>query len=171
MSPVVLRPELPTDAPAVHRVNELAFGRVEEASLVDALRRADAVTLSLVAELEGRVVGHILFSPVDIDRDDGRDSAVGLAPMAVLPEAQRHGIGSQLVRAGLDRLRAAGHGAVVVLGHTAFYPRFGFAPAARFGLRWEVPGHDEAFMAVELVPGFLGTRAGVVRYRPEFGAV
>ncbi|MDI3283889.1 N-acetyltransferase [Polyangium sp. 15x6] len=171
MSPLLVRPELPADIAAVRHVNECAFGRPEEASLVDALRQSEAITLSLVAEQDGRVVGHILFSPVVIDRDDGRDVAQGLAPMAVLPELHRKGIGSVLVHEGLERLRGAGHGAVVVLGHLAYYPRFGFEPAARFGLHWEVPGHDEAFMALELRPGFLGMRPGVVRYRPEFGAV
>ncbi|MDI1482725.1 N-acetyltransferase [Polyangium sp. y55x31] len=171
MSSLLVRPEVPTDIAAVRHVNECAFGRPGEASLVDALRRAEAVTLSLVAEQDGCVVGHVLFSPVVIDREDGREVAQGLAPMAVLPAWHRKGIGSTLVREGLERLREAGHGAVVVLGHPAYYPRFGFEPAARFGLRWEVPGHDEAFMALSLREGFLGTRPGVVRYRPEFGAV
>ncbi|WP_272427339.1 GNAT family N-acetyltransferase [Polyangium jinanense] len=171
MSPLLVRPELPADIAAVRNVNECAFGRPEEASLVDALRRSGAITLSLVAEQDGHVVGHVLFSPVEIDRDGSREIAQGLAPMAVLPAWHRKGIGSVLIREGLERLRGAGHGAVVVLGHPAYYPRFGFEPAARFGLRWEVPGHDEAFMALELRPGCLGTRPGVVRYRPEFGAV
>jgi putative acetyltransferase len=171
VNPFLVRPERLTDVDAVHHVNEAAFGRPEEASLVDALRRSNAMTLSLVAEQGGRIVGHILFSPVEIDREDGRDAALGLGPMAVLPEVQKHGIGSALIRAGLERLREAGHGAVVVLGHTSYYPRFGFERAERFGLRWEVEGHDEAFMALELRPGFLGVRPGVVRYRPEFSAV
>ncbi|MDI1446299.1 N-acetyltransferase [Polyangium sp. 6x1] len=171
MNDLLLRPELPTDAAAVRHVNEVAFGRDGEASLVDALRKSDAITLSLVAEQGGRIVGHALFSPVVIDRGDTREIAQGLGPMAVLSDVQNQGIGSALIRAGLERLREAGHGAVVVLGHKAYYPRFGFEPAARFGLRWEVEGHDEFFMAQELRPGFLGVRPGVVRYRPEFGAV
>ncbi|WP_239014522.1 GNAT family N-acetyltransferase [Archangium violaceum] len=166
-----MRTEQPQDVEAVRHVNTLAFGRAAEAALVDALRAAGGVTLSLVAEVDGQLVGHILFSPVELDRNGDRDVAVGLAPMAVLPDHQRHGIGSKLIRAGLDRLREAGHGAVVVLGHPDYYPRFGFARASRFGLRWEVECPDEAFMALELREGFLGTRPGIVRYRPEFGAV
>jgi len=170
-SDTLVRTEQLHDAEAVRRVNVLAFGRAAEGALVDALRGADGVTLSLVAEVDGQVVGHILFSPVEIDRDGGHDIAVGLAPMAVLPEHQRHGIGSKLIRAGLDRLREAGHGAVVVLGHPDYYPRFGFTRASRFGLRWEAECPDEAFMALELREGFLGTQPGVIRYRPEFSAV
>jgi putative acetyltransferase len=89
--------------------------------------------------------------------------------MAVLPAHQRQGVGSLLVRAGLEACRAAGHGCVVVLGHPAYYPRFGFAPASRHGVAWEHPVPDEAFMLLELRPGALGGRGGIVRYQPEFG--
>ena len=110
------------------------------------------------------MVGHIAFSPVTIEP---AGSAIGLAPMAVLPAHQRRGIGGRLVREGLEQLRAAGHGAVVVLGHPEYYPRFGFTRASRFGLRCELDCPDEAFMALELVPGALANRAGLVRYRRE----
>lgn len=168
---IVVRPEDAGDIAAIREVNERAFERADEARLVDALRNAIAITASLVAEVDGRIVGHILFSPVHIDRESGCDVAVGLGPMAVVPEAQRRGIGTALVRAGIERMREAGHGAIVVLGHPSYYPRLGFAPASHFGLRWEVPGHDEAFFAIELRAGFLGARSGVVRYRPEFTEV
>ncbi|EPX63775.1 GCN5-related N-acetyltransferase [Cystobacter fuscus DSM 2262] len=168
---VLVRPELPHEAEAIRNVNARAFGRDAEAGLVDALRGAGGVTLSLVAWVGEQVVGHILFSPVEIDRGGGQDAAVGLGPMAVLPDHQRHGVGARLIRAGIDQLREAGHGAVVVLGHPDYYPRFGFARASRFGLRWEEECPDEAFMALELREGFLGTRPGIVRYRPEFSAV
>jgi putative acetyltransferase len=135
---------------------------------VDVLRAAGKVTLSLVAVLEGKIVGHILFSTVTIDSAAGSTSAIGLAPMAVLPEHQRRGIGSMLVREGLDACRAAGHRAVIVLGHPEYYPRFGFVRASRFGLTWEHEVQDEAFMAIELVPGALAGGPGVVRYQPEF---
>jgi putative acetyltransferase len=158
---VHIRDEEPGDAPAVRRVNETAFAGPAEADLVEALHAAAAVTLSLVAVDRGAIVGHILFSPVDLD------GVVGLAPMAVAPARQGAGIGSALVRAGLERLAAAGVAAVVVVGHPSYYPRFGFQPAARFGLRWE-HGHDDAFFALELVPGALAG-GGVVRYRPEVG--
>ena len=158
-----IRGEGPGDAAAVRRVNQAAFAGPDEADIVDALRAAGAVTLSLVAEEDGEIIDHILFSPVTVDRVDA--SVVGLAPMAVAPSRQRAGVGSALVHDALDRLAAAGHAAVVVVGHPAYYPRFGFKPAADFGLRWE-QGHDESFFALELRFGALA-RGGVVRYRPE----
>jgi putative acetyltransferase len=164
----IIRPEHLDDIDAIRRVNELAFGQPAEAKLVDTLRSANAMLLSLVAEVDGQIVGHILFSSVDIERKTGHDRAVGLAPMAVLPDAQRRGLGKALVQSGLEKIRVAGHGAIVVLGHPSYYPRFGFKPASEFGLRWEVPGHDNAFFAIELRPSFLGVRPGTVRYRPEF---
>jgi len=165
-----IRPERPEDHAAVAALHERAFGQPAEARLVEALRAAGAATVSLVAEREGRVVGHVLFSPVTV-RDGAREwGAIGLGPVAALPEQQRSGIGSALVRAGLARCRALRHGVVLVLGHATYYPRFGFRPAAEVGLRWE-QGHDESFFVVELEPGALAGRRGVVRYRPEFSAV
>src|SRR5262245_48756412 len=124
---------------AIRRVNEQAFGRSAEADLVDALRARGRISLSLVAERGGEVVGHILFSPVRVDSARGSIAGLGLAPMSVLPAHQRTGIGSLLVRAGLDECRRADHGWVVVLGHPEYYPRFGFVPARRHGLAWEHP--------------------------------
>ncbi|HET9036717.1 MAG TPA: N-acetyltransferase [Myxococcaceae bacterium] len=165
MSGIAIRRERPGDEPAVHRVNESAFGGPDEAAIVNALRANGGMTLSLVAELGGTVVGHILFSPVTIEP---AGTAIGLAPMAVLPGHQRRGVGGRLVREGLELLRAAGHRAVVVLGHPEYYPRFGFIRASRFGLRCEFECPDEAFMAIELSPGALANRDGLVRYRREF---
>jgi len=167
-----IRGERDGDESAIRRLHEQAFGRPGEADLVDALRAAGGVELSLVAEADGELVGHVLFSPVTID-GAGRDGAfLGLAPMAVAPGRQRSGIGSALVRASLAALTAVGGEAVVVLGHPRYYPRFGFVPASQFGLRWERPCADEAFLAVELRPGALrGLGGGVVRYRPELAAV
>lgn len=171
MSDIVIRPERPGDEAAIRHVNELAFGRPAEAKLVDALRANGAMTLSLVAEQGGQIVGHILFSPVTITSDSGVTTAVGLAPMAVVPSLQRGGVGAQLVRAGLDTLREAGHEAVIVLGHSDYYPRFGFERASRFGISWEIDCPDEAFMAVELKLGALKGKSGVVQYRHEFNDV
>ncbi|HYG61865.1 MAG TPA: N-acetyltransferase [Thermoanaerobaculia bacterium] len=168
-----IRPEQPEDVPAVHQVNSAAFGREEEARLVDLLWEAGAVVASLVAVDKvgdaGEVVGHILFSPVTLDGCDR--SIAGLAPMAVLPGRQRDGIGSALVERGLAACRDAGIEAVVVLGHPEYYPRFGFVPASRFGLGCEYPVPDEVFMALELTPGALAGCRGTVRYRPEFSQV
>ncbi len=165
---IAIRPETAADRAAIHRVNERAFGRTNEAALVDALRQNAQPHISLVAAAAEHVIGHIFFSPVSIAAVDGEFIALGLGPMAVLPEYQRQGIGSRLVRCGLEACIRLGHGVVVVLGHPHFYPRFGFAPAVSRGLRCEYRVPDEVFMVAELSPGALRARAGLVKYRPEF---
>jgi putative acetyltransferase len=165
-----IRDERPTDLGAIRAVNLAAFDRREEADLVDALRMRAAPIVSMVAEVEGAIAGHIMFSPVTIE---GRVDAgiMGLAPMAVVPARQRRGIGSALVRAGLERCREIGCRALVVLGHAAYYPRFGFVPASRFGIRCEYDVRDDVFMAIELAPGALGRTGGVVRYHAAFASL
>lgn len=165
---MIIRREEARDVDAVRIVNERAFGKPDEARIVDALRGlADAI--SLVAVADNQAVGHILFTPVSIDQADARLSATGLAPLAVLPEFQRRGIGSALVKAGLDACRVAGYDLAVVLGHPGFYPRFGFVVAADHDLSCAYSAPREAFMAIELKPGSLARVRGLVRYRPEFG--
>ena len=162
---LTIRPERDGDAEAIHAVTAAAFRSAAEANLVDALRQQRASIISLVADAGALVVGHILFSPVTLG---GADLGIlGLAPMAVSPERQRQGIGSELVRAGLDAARVRGAAAVVLVGHPAFYPRFGFIPASRFGLRCEYDVPDDVFMALELDPGALRT-GGFIRYHPAF---
>lgn len=174
---ITIRQEQVGDETAVYHVNEAAFGRAAEADLVDALRRRalkqrGVVTLSLVAERAGEIVGHILFSPVTItDEAGGVVTAVGLGPLAVSPHCQREGIGSQLTQTGVEMLRQAGHEILIVLGHPEYYPRFGFAPANQFGIRWEIEVPDEAFMVMALKPGGLDGVTGIVRYQPEFTGV
>lgn len=170
MRTTVVRPERPDDYAAVNEVNRLAFGQDNEARLIAAIRRTEGFdpSLSLVAVCDGQVVGHILFSPIRIETDHGDAPALALAPMAVLPNRQRQGIGSALVRNGLDACRRAGHRIVVVLGHTDYYPRFGFTPASQNGLRPPFTVPDEAFMAMALVPGGLDGISGVVRYPAAF---
>lgn len=163
-----IRPEAPADVASIDTLNRAAFGGPVEARIVAALRGAVAPLLSLVAEDEGQVVGHILFSPVTLDPTSPA-LVMGLAPMAVSPDRQRQGIGSALVRAGLDACRDAGAAVVVVVGHPEYYPRFGFVPASRFGLRCEYDVPDDVFMAVELQPGTLTGRWGLARFHPEFG--
>jgi putative acetyltransferase len=170
MTPTTIRPEESEDADGVRLVNRLAFGRSGEAALVDALRdSADAI--SLVATVATKIAGHILFTLVQVGDGEPGPSVAGLAPMAVLPEYQRQGIGSQLVRAGLDACRVRGHGLVVVVGHPAFYPKFGFVPAWTAGLEYQHPVPPEAFMVLELQAGALTRARGMVRYRPEFTKV
>lgn len=165
-----IRPERDTDRDAVRAVNAAAFPTPAEADLVDALREQARPVISLVAERDGAIVGHILFSPVTLDSRPGL-SMMGLAPMAVAPEHQRSGVGLALVRAGLDECRQKGFSAVVVLGHPEYYPRFGFVPAVRYGLRSEYDVPDEVFMVQELVPGALEGAPGTIRYHAAFGSV
>jgi putative acetyltransferase len=162
-----VRYETPADLVAIDQVNLAAFGRRAEGDLVRALRGAGAASLSLVAVESDAVVGHILFSQVSISaRPDVR--ALGLAPMSVAPESQRKGAGSLLVKTGLEECGRAGWQGVVVLGHPAYYPRFGFVPASRFGLRCEYDVPDDTFMAIELEAGAFGVNAGIVKYPHEF---
>lgn len=167
----IIRREQPEDVAMIRHVNEQAFKNAAEADLVDKLRHSQHVTLSLVAVQNDRVVGHILFSPVTIESQEKTVQAIGLAPMAVLPELQRQGIGSLLVRAGLEECRQAGHECVVVVGHPEYYPRFGFAPASRYSLTCEYDVPDDVFMAVELRQGALRGCAGLVKYQSEFNEV
>jgi putative acetyltransferase len=132
---VVIRPETSADHEAIRRVNLLAFGQDEEAHLVDVLREGGYVRLSLVAEQGGQIVGHILFSDLPIVTGAGTVSSLALAPMAVLPECQNQGIGSALVRRGLEVCREQGHQIVIVVGHPHFYQRFGFSPGLQ-SKRW-----------------------------------
>jgi putative acetyltransferase len=165
-----VRLETPDDWRAVREVNELAFGQPTEADLVDALRQAVRPFISLVATENNTVVGHISFSPITIGADPV-PAGMGLAPMAVVPERQNCGIGSQLVRAGLEECRRHGCDLIVVVGHPTYYPRFGFEPASRKGLTCEYPVPDEVFMVLELTPGAGRERAGLVRYHPAFAEV
>lgn len=169
LSHVRIRPETNGDAEAVRRVNDAAFGTTTESAIVDALRTSAASIVSLVAQIDGRVVGHVVFSPVSVEgvTDAG---IMGLAPMAVLPAYQRRGIGSQLVRAGLRACRERKVGAVVVLGYPDYYRRFGFLPASRFCIACEYDVPDDVFMALELEDGYLSDVTGTVRYHEAFNA-
>lgn len=166
---ITIRPEKPNDVPAVHAVNEEAFGQPAEADLVDALREECTDHVSLVATVDGQIVGHVFFTPVTIRQDAKERTGMGLAPMAVLPGFQHQGIGSRLVRAGIAALKEACCPFIVVLGHPGYYPRFGFGPASKHGLacQWEgVP--DDAFMVLILDEASMAGVSGVARYRDEF---
>jgi putative acetyltransferase len=167
-----IRDEMPADESSIHAVNAAAFETDAEARLVDALRAHGRLHLSLVAVEDTALVGHIAFSPLTITRPDGAVvEGIGLGPLAVTRERQRLGIGSRLVRAGLDRLQVGGHPFCIVLGDAAYYPRFGFERASKFGIRWERDVADDVFFALELTPGALSGVSGVVRYSPEFALV
>ncbi len=171
MAVIEVRAEKPEDIAVIHQINEQAFGSPAEANLVDALRRNCKVIFSFVAEDNGRVVGHILFSEVVIESEGKQLSGIGLAPLAVSPERQNEGIGSRLVEHGLSACRGAGHPFAVVLGHPEYYPRFGFAPASRFGVKSEYDVRDEVFMIMELKEGSLAGFAGIAKYQSEFNEV
>jgi len=165
-----IRMEEPADIPRIHAVNRAAFESAAEAVLVDALRAQAVDVISLVAEDDDHIVGHIMFSPVRLTgADDFR--TVALAPMAVTPERQRAGIGSALVRNGLEECRRRGFEAVFVVGHPAYYPRFGFTLASSFGIACEFEVQDEAFMAVELVAGVLRGKTGTIIFHEAFRAL
>lgn len=163
----VIRDERQEDVAAVREVNVAAFPTPAEADLVDALRDAADPLVSLVAELDGVVVGHLMCSPATLGgHPDVR--LMGLAPMAVLPTHQGRGVGSALVREAVARCRALGADGMIVLGHPGYYPRFGFTPASRWGITCEYEASDEAFMALELRPAVFAGRAGLARYHPVF---
>lgn len=165
--PIILRPEHPTDRDSIRRVHVEAFGRADEAELVDALRDGGWTVLSLVADRDGEAVGHVLFSRLLIQRGEQSIPALALAPLAVLPTCQRTGIGSALVRAGMEQSRAAGERIVVVLGHPEFYERLGFE--SQLARPLAAPFAGAAWQAAELQPGALTGVAGRVQYPPPFG--
>jgi predicted N-acetyltransferase YhbS len=216
-APVRVRYEEPDDAPAIRKVTEAAFDSPVEAKIVDALRAAGVVTLSMVAVIGadeipagssegvstplstwgsecdswgggddaggqacedygaaagravgGEVIGHVLVTPVVLTTDQGEERLLGLGPVAVLPEHQGRGVGTQLVETCLERLRESGAAGVVVVGNPDYYGRFGFIPGGRWGLRWNVQAPEGHFLAIELSPGQLAGKGGVCRYRPEF---
>jgi putative acetyltransferase len=173
---VSIRHETASDREAVFRVVEAAFGEepsrrsadrgLQVAPLVDQLRDNGHCLLSIVAEDEGEIVGHIMFSPMIIKGEAATWDAVCLAPVAVAPSRQKEGIGGLLIQGGLSELREAGHGAVILLGHPTYYPRFGFRPAREFDLHYQ--DDRDAFMAIELYPGALDRVSGYVKFSPEF---
>lgn len=163
---IAIRPERPADLPAIRAVVAAAFGRAAEADLVDRLRRDGDLLLSLVAEEDGAILGHIAFSRLLVRTPAGDVSAVTLAPLAVRPDRQRQGIGGRLTEAGHDRLRVAGEALIVVVGHPAYYPRFGYdrARAAGFGSAWQ----GEGMMALAFAPA---PAAGDLVFAPAFADI
>lgn len=161
---VEIREERPDDVAAIRDVNQRAFGQDQESNLVDALRSNRAALLSLVATLNDRVAGHIMYSPATI----GDITGAALGPMAVLPEHQRQGIGSKLVEAGNRKLKEAGVPFIIVVGHPNFYPRFGFKPASAVAMKceWDVP--DDVCMLLLIDERKMTGVSGLVKYRHEF---
>jgi putative acetyltransferase len=166
-----IRDELSSDIEKIWDINTDAFGTEEEANLVNELRSSGCSYVSLVAETEDKVVGYILFTPVKLSGNKNNLKIAGLAPMAVSSQYQNKGIGSKLVKAGLDHCKSLGYNAVVVLGHPNYYPKFGFVPSVKYGIKSEYEVPDEVFMILELTPGSLKNHKGVIKYHEAFGSV
>jgi len=165
---ITIREEQHQDRNAIREVNIQAFGQNQEADLIDKIRRSCNDLISLVALIKRTIVGHICFSPVTIESKVKTIQGMGLAPMTVLPAFQRKGIGTELVRDGIERVKKKGFPFIIVLGHASYYPRFGFEPASHYGIRceWDVP--DSAFMILLLDEPEMRESAGLARYLPEF---
>jgi len=189
---ITIRSEQKTDCDAIREVNDLAFGQKTEGILVESLRATPCFIpeLSLVAVLDDKIVGHILFYPININNQNIKFDTLSLAPMAVRPEYQKKGIGGQLIKEGLKRAGEMGHESVIVLGHAGYYPRFvvqpfcfsklrltipgsirlkpncqsSFVKASQFGIKAPFDCPDDAFMAIELKPGALKNVTGIVEY-------
>lgn len=166
---IAIRAERPGDHASVHEIIALAFGKQDEAVLVESLRGNVTPEISLVALHGERIVGHVYFSPVRVGAP--AKPAIALAPVAVAPDCQQQAVGSKLCRRGLEECRRIGEPVVFVLGHPSYYPRFGFEPARPRGLYYRNEAFDPAFFVAELEPGALEGFAGEVRYRPEFEEV
>ena len=165
---ITIRQEQPQDLKTIREVNRRAFGQTQEADLVDKLRQNCHELLSLVALRQNEVVGHILFTPVTIESAARTVRGMGLAPMAVLPEYQRQGIASKLVRSGIEQLKKRQCPFIIVLGHAEYYPKFDFEPASRYGIRSEWQVEDGVFMILLLNESEMQGISGVARYSPEF---
>lgn len=165
---ILTRPEVSADTSSIRRVNTQAFGRPFEANLVDILRRHGQVVKSMIAEVDGEVVGHVILTQTTLMPTVPGLRMLGLGPVAVLPEFQRQGIGSTLIMEAIRQATSEGWHAIAVLGDPGYYTRFGFVQASGFGLGCEFRVPAESFMVLELQPGTLPGLRGVVRYQPEF---
>lgn len=169
-----IRKETAKDISSIKEVNDLGFGGVGESTLIDAIRQSDIfiTELSLVAETDQKeIIGHILFNPITIESEHKSVQALALAPMAVKPTYQKRKIGSSLINAGLKQFRELGYESVVVLGHSEYYPRFGFEISSNKGIRAPFDVPDESFMVAELIPKSLENVQGTVKYSEPFTLV
>ena len=174
MLDITIQKETASQFEDIYQVNRLAFNQDAEAKLVNSLRRNNNVfvpELSLTALLDGKIVGHILFTKITIVSKDQNTESLALAPMAVLPEFQSKGIGGKLIQKGLTNAKELGFESVIVLGHEHYYPKFGFEPASKWNIKAPFDVPNNAFMAIELTTGALANINGVVQYPNEFNEV
>lgn len=168
---MIIRVEEPSDIDKIWQLNSDTFETNIEANLINALRISGCEFLSLVAETDGNIVGHILFTPVELTNDKHDLKIAGLAPMAVSTQYQKKGVGSKLVDAGLEYCKSKGYDAVVVLGHPTYYPKFGFVPSVKYDIKSEYDVPDNVFMILELMPKVLKGHNGIIKYHDEFNSV
>lgn len=176
-----IRLEQASDIAQIWAVNADAFTTDVEANLVNTLRDSGCPMVSLVAEEGGTIVGHILFTPVELSSDvsDAEENdlntkdlkLMGLAPMAVSGDHQQNGVGSQLVKTGLEHCKTLGMDAVVVLGHPDYYPRFGFAPSVEYGIKAGLDVPEDVFMVYELRKGSLDGKSGTIKFHEAFAGI
>jgi predicted N-acetyltransferase YhbS len=172
----IIRKENPQDHTPVFELIQKAFENLEisehnEGQLVEKLRKAPTFIpeLSLVAELKGQVIGHILFTPIRIENETESFNSLVLAPVSVLPEFQKQGIGGQLILAGHQKAKELGFQSAILIGHPEYYPRFGYKKASNWGIKTQIPlPSDDVFMAIELTEGALAGVSGIVVFPPEF---
>lgn len=165
-----IRAEKEKDYDAIRDVTVRAFGNDDEGDLIEAIRdsRYYIPALSLVAVVDGKIVGHIMFSLIKVVGDETETPVLTLSPMSVDPDHQRQGVGGKLVNKGLDECRRLGYGVVTVIGHPDYYPRFGFVEARKAGLEVPFDVPDEAFLVIELIPGSLEEVSGMIEFSSPF---
>ncbi len=168
---MTIRIEKTTDIQQIWQINTEAFERKGEADLINTLRESDTPYISLIYEENNKFLGHIFFTPVELAGDTSGLDIMGLGPMAVVPEMQYKGIGSLLVKAGIEQCRDNGYDAIIVLGHAAFYPKFGFVPSVNYGIKSEFDVPEDVFMVLELKKNILKGKQGIIKYHEAFSSV
>ena len=166
-----IRAEKSADLDGISKINIEAFDTKEEVTIVNALRSSGVTNISLVYEKNNELVGHILFTPVELIGDKSSLKLMGLAPMAVIPKFQNKGVGSSLIKEGIQQCIDNGYDAIIVLGHPDYYPKFGFVPSIKYGIKSEYDVPDEVFMALELKENILKGKHGIIKYHDAFNCV